>query len=222
MGGSLLASGVTPAYGSVSLLWSGSCSVYVTVTEPSGRFTAYGQSLSLTANGSTTVTMTPASGYHCLGGYMTGCVYPEPDTLHFSDTLFGNSGTMTYDSGSGNWVSGQYPYTWPADACSTTCPAASGYVIYHWNGGMAVTFTYHDAIDGFHGCPDTSSSYAWTPYQIFIGQDQLLSPTSSSCYLPGSSAFNYSFTGIGWDYASNPTFVRSPYCQGTATFTVTE
>ena len=101
-GGTLLASGVTPANGIVSLLWAASCSVYVTVTDSASRFTAYGSSLSLTVNSTTAISLSVASGYYCL---TTGsCSYPLPATLH---ATFANAGAQvfTWTAGPSLWTS---------------------------------------------------------------------------------------------------------------------
>jgi hypothetical protein len=111
MGGTLLTSAVTPSSGSVTLWWSGSCDVYVTATEPSGRFDAYGQSLSLTQAGLTTIPMPVNSGYVCI----PNCVYPLSKTLHDTNSLVGNT-TLSWVSGQ-KWV-GTTSYTGGACGCA--------------------------------------------------------------------------------------------------------
>jgi len=98
-GGTLLASGTTDAGGNVTLLWSGSCSCYVTATEATGRLTAYGSSLSLTANSTTVLSMLPAaSGYTC----DSACTLPISNTLH---ATFPSAGTKTLTFSGGAWTS---------------------------------------------------------------------------------------------------------------------
>jgi hypothetical protein len=99
-GGALLASGITNASYFVQLLWSGTCSVYVTATEPSGKFAVYGKSLSLTAHGTTAITLTVASGYVCF--HYEPCVYPIiAGTLYCT---FLNAGPQTFTYSSGTWT----------------------------------------------------------------------------------------------------------------------
>lgn len=95
-GGTLLAQAVTPLNGSVTLLWSGSCSVYVTVT--SSRFVSYGQSLTLTQNGTTTIGLSITSGYHC----MSECGIPVADTLNATFTI---AGAQTFTFSGSAWTS---------------------------------------------------------------------------------------------------------------------
>ena len=94
-GGTLLASAVTPASGIVALLWSGSCSVYVTVTEASGRLNAYGSSLTLPGAGTKAITLTPAAGYACC----ISCILPVSNSPSLTDA----NGSYTMTGGSGLW-----------------------------------------------------------------------------------------------------------------------
>ena len=99
-GGALLASGATNSSYLVSLLWAGSCHVYVTAHDPSGRFADYGSLLTLTANGTTAITLSAASGYVC--PYYEPCVYPMiAGTLHCT---FANAGAQTFAYSGGTWT----------------------------------------------------------------------------------------------------------------------
>lgn len=95
-GGTLLAEAVTPSTGSVTLLWSGSCSVYVTVTAT--RFASYGQSLTLTQNGTTTIGLSIESGYQCI----SGCSTPVAETLNATFTI---AGAQTFSFSGSAWTS---------------------------------------------------------------------------------------------------------------------
>lgn len=102
-GGTLLASGTTDASGSVSLSWDGTSSPYVTVTGQSTRFAAYGQTLTLTSGGTTTITLTVAAGYVCI----PTCLQPIATTLHL--TYAGQAYTLTY--GAATVCSNPYQWT---------------------------------------------------------------------------------------------------------------
>lgn len=94
VGGTVLTSGKTNSSGKATLVWIGTNSIYVTVTEPSGRFAAYGSTpvaFSCANTTPITINMTAASGYHCSGG----CNFPIKDTLTFT----GGGGTATLQYG---------------------------------------------------------------------------------------------------------------------------
>lgn len=105
-GGTLLAGGYTYGNGSCTLAWSGPCSVYYLVTDPLGRFTAYGASATLTAGGTKNITVTQfpvASGYTCFAkAGTTTCAYPLPNTLHCTFTGAGVV-DFTWNSGTSKW-----------------------------------------------------------------------------------------------------------------------
>ena len=98
-GGTLLSQGTESFNSAITLLWQGSCSVYVTATESNGRL-SYAGSLSLTSNGTTTLAMTPNSGFICYTG--TLCIFPLPTTLH--STFIGVSGSQVWTYGTGVWT----------------------------------------------------------------------------------------------------------------------
>jgi hypothetical protein len=115
-GGTLLASGPFE----LTIQWNGSCSVYVTVTEPTGRFNS-GQSLSLT-NNSTTYISTLASGYTCFSDSgdliaQQHCQYPLSNTLHCTFPAIGYPVTFTYIAG--YWTS---TFTWNGDVYVLNLP----------------------------------------------------------------------------------------------------
>ncbi len=102
-GVSLLTSGATGSQGlgvgKVNLIWSGSCNVYVTITDPNGRFASYGNALSLTSGQNQTIHMTLATGYYCYTGSV--CAWPLPSTLH---STFANAGAQVFTYASGKWT----------------------------------------------------------------------------------------------------------------------
>jgi hypothetical protein len=81
-GGTLLASGTTNGSGQVALSWSGSSgNYYATVTGGlSARFNAYAQTVAINCGASTTINLTPATGYTCI----PTCAVPLADTIHAS------------------------------------------------------------------------------------------------------------------------------------------
>jgi hypothetical protein len=93
-GGTLLASGVTPANGIVRLMWSASCAVYVTATDTSPNYAVFGQSYTLTNAGSTSITIPPIAGYGCC----IACDVPIPTTLFYTDAR--GTHTITLSAGS--------------------------------------------------------------------------------------------------------------------------
>ena len=97
-GGSELAGGTVNSSGFVSLSWSGSCTRWVRVTEPSGRFATYGQTVAMSSENETDIQLSAASGYHCL----TACNVPLADTLHATWTV---AGAQTFTHDGTNWVS---------------------------------------------------------------------------------------------------------------------
>ena len=99
-GGTQLATGTTNGSGQVTLSWTGSCTVWVSIAKTG--YTSYGQVDPLTSGGTTNVTLVIASGYGCCQ-----CAIPTT-TLHYSFTAPGctpssGTGTLSY-SGSNIWT----------------------------------------------------------------------------------------------------------------------
>jgi hypothetical protein len=127
-GGTLLTSGTTDASGLVTLSWSGSCTVYVTVTY-APRFTAYGNTL--TASGTTVITLSAASGYHCVDCFHFSI--PVADTLTLTDPQFGTY-TLNYNGTFLKWLSGTVSGSYPGGCCncSIACGAHTANLAYAW------------------------------------------------------------------------------------------
>lgn len=150
-GGSPLASGTTSSLGKVTLSWSGSCSVYVTITGQSSRFAAYGQSLSLTTGGTRTIALTVASGYVCI----VGCLVPTRSTLSLSASS-GATASLAYNSTTARFTgSGTYAYPGCGNvACG--CAAASIPVVWTWiPGGQIFLYAYLSAPSN---CPNATAT----------------------------------------------------------------
>ncbi len=97
MGGTQLAIGTT-FNGHASLMWVGGGSVYVTVDGPGIRFAQFASSETFTCGDSTTITLSPATGYECIAG----CLQPISETLTVTFSIAGAQ-TLTF-SGS-TWTS---------------------------------------------------------------------------------------------------------------------
>ena len=146
-GGTLLTSGTTNSSGLSTLLWNRACASSVYVTISCSRFTTYTATLTLTANGTTNVTLSPAAGYDC-----TGCTaIPLADTIYLTDSVYGGPVTLTYSAG--NWVSGTTSWSFPGDAC---CGAASFGMVYTLTGSTCVlsaTYGHAPPVVGNPICP---------------------------------------------------------------------
>lgn len=149
-GGTLLTSGTTNSSGVVALTWSGTASPWVTVTPITPRFVAYGQTMSLTCGGSTTIVLTVATGYTCIAG----CCLPVATTL-FLTTSSGATATLTYNALTTQWAgTGTYAYPGCA-AAGCGCAAASIPVRWNWAGTTSGTIILGGWIAGINPCPIT-------------------------------------------------------------------
>ncbi len=120
-GGSLLASGTTNSSGIVSLTWSGSCTVWVTASEATGRLTSYAATRTL---GSGTNVITLSNADNSLYACMNCCAIPLKRILTFTSALFG--------SWTGNWIdqitSGWTPAPVHCPSCSVDAVGVPGFV----------------------------------------------------------------------------------------------
>lgn len=150
-GGTLLGEAVMNADGTTALSWFGTCNVYVEV-EYSPEFTTSGESLSLTAAGTTNLDgLTVASGYHCF----PNCAIPLPDTLHATHPALG---ALTFTYSSGFWVSTKV-YSYPGFP-DTGCPSSTVTVTSKLNASTgAYTESWKTDDDG---CPTNSGSNTYT------------------------------------------------------------
>ena len=192
-GGTLLAFGTTDASGNCSLVWSGSCTVYVTITAE--RFTPYGQTLSLSANGTQNITLTPDTGYHC-SIVWTNCTWPLSNTLHYTNSFFGNA-TLTF---SGNNCNGTISYVYPGcNQFGLNCP--SGTVLVYVNeAGQASTYY------GANACPTNTVG----PGGCGTAAGPAMPMTS--CFVPGVSAFSASGSFRYGPACDSGTCVDMLYC----------
>jgi hypothetical protein len=122
--GATLATGTIGTSGRITLLWAGSCSVYVTATDPSGSGTIvpYAQSLTLTSGGTTNITLPPTSGFHCFSPCSPNCCYQALEAT-LTATVPTGTVTLTWQS-SGSLGAGWYGITsWtpPAGKVVTSC-----------------------------------------------------------------------------------------------------
>lgn len=158
-GTTLLDSGTTDAVGEVTLSWSGSSGNHVVkVTGASARFDAYDQTLNLTCGGSQSITLTPATGFHCWVG--SGCLLPVADTVHVTDTVLGTA-TLTYNAGISDW-SGTSTYAFPGfnyvvsgTGAHVICGAVGSLQI-NWrlNGNTTWVFDSSNVGTSSAACPD--------------------------------------------------------------------
>jgi hypothetical protein len=105
-GGALLVSGATDSSGNVTLSWTGSCTVWVAITQ--AGYVSYGQVNTLVSGDTTNINLTLASGYTCCQ-----CAIPNT-TLHYTWTAPGcvpssGSGILTY-AGLGTWEMDTPPF----------------------------------------------------------------------------------------------------------------
>ncbi len=84
MGGSTLATGATNSSGVVSLSWTGSTTVYVTASAPTGGLFTYGQTLTLTCGGGTTLPLFPTTLYCTISGCGSLITLPSGDSYYGS------------------------------------------------------------------------------------------------------------------------------------------
>lgn len=181
-GGSLLATGVTSAGGVSSLAWSGPCSVYVTVTDSTGRLTNQAGSYTLTPAAITTISMLPIqSGYYCL---FSGCAYPTLTTLHYTHSLFG-SGTITQGGG---WVDSSHNYSYPGCAGVPACASGSIPITIGLplTTGPYTTWPVHFL--GTVNCPGTGTSPGTGTEGLDGGTNH--ANTTLTCFTP-STAFQF-------------------------------
>lgn len=139
-GGTILATGTTDGSGNVSLVWTGSCSTSVYIEAIySPQFTTAGGTYTVTAGDTTTITLSAATGYHCI----TGCAVPAPDTLHATHPTMG---AITFTYSGGNWIA-SVSYSYPGFGA---CPAKTVTVTCTWNGSSSYTESWK--VSGT--CPD--------------------------------------------------------------------
>ena len=150
LGGALLASGTTDSSGNCLLSWSGPCTVYVTATEGTGRFTAWGQSVTVASLVS--ISLAVAAGYTCI----SGCAYPLNNTLHFTSTLFGNFGLVNV--GGMTWATSGPHFVSTIAFCGCTAVVACPFGITFSGASHAIGMQWDiaNAPPAPNGCPSTS------------------------------------------------------------------
>lgn len=107
-------------------------SATVTLTSPGGRYQTtsktFASGLFTTATCSVvsgSMSLDPASGYHCF----CGCPDPVSDTLYLTEP-YGNTFTLTYDSGSSSWVgSGTIANTASCVSCASVASYSMTYSV---------------------------------------------------------------------------------------------
>lgn len=207
-GGALLGQSTTGTGGTVTLSWTGSCSVYVTVTATG--FVSYGQSLTLSTGSTTTITLSAATGYHC--DSICGCSAPIPLTLQLTDSVIGSL-VLTYNGSTNQWecnTTYNYAgYTAPSP-CNITCGAVSDLPISYSFSGTQCVLSMNLGSTGLSVpgcCPWLTSGSCISPQTITGTID---CPESGAFLWSGSH--NYSGTCDPLSYL---------YSQGAVTYTVT-
>lgn len=129
-GGTLLYSGTTDSTGTVHTTL-GTGTYYVTIGGQSSRFAAYGQTLSLVAPAVNVISLSPATGYVCLG---LGCLVPTTTTLTYTGPAGAHSltwngiewasadGQVTFTSGTTASGTHVVYYSTETTCSSYTCP----------------------------------------------------------------------------------------------------
>lgn len=181
-GGTLLTSGPTAANGYAALYWSGSCSVYVTVT--ADRFADHGASYTLSPSGTTTIGLTAnTTDYVCV----SDCAYPIAKTLYATHDVLGAL-TLTYNA-SGTYGAGWYvttaSYSYPGcSECGATSLPVTSYLL--------TNLTYIDVWKGWGGvappptgCPGgtltQSATFSGTvDCPLAFSLDYTMTPTAGS------------------------------------------
>jgi hypothetical protein len=161
-GGTLIGTGITDALGRVNSSITGFGSVYVTVTEPSGRFAAFAGTVSLSCRAITPINLIPANGYVCCAcpvlvapGYdACGCQYPIATTLHATDSVLGTV-ALTYAGANPSTrlcvFRGTSTYAYPGNGF---CPPTNVNLVWEFSPGVGLTILWcTDEIAGF-ACPN--------------------------------------------------------------------
>lgn len=193
-GGTLLATGTTNSSGTVTLSWSGTATYW---TASKSRWTTYTASGTLTCGATQTATLTPATGYRCLGTICGTTTFADPisETLYATDTL-GNSWTLTYNSGTNQWegsTTGSY-----AGGTGITCGGCGAttetlsLAFRGGCGGFVANISYQT--DVTTKCPTAGGSV--TTCQTFQTCLSVSGPTSVSISLRQSA--NCGGTGCPW------------------------
>jgi hypothetical protein len=150
-GGTLLYSGTTDGSGNFSFD-APAGTAYAVVSR--SRFNTSSTTVSLSPGGTTVVSLTPATGYHCV----IGCPIPASDTLHGTHPKFG---ALTYTYSGGVWTT-TFAYSYPGvGSCG---PPGVRTVTCTWDGGTNYTESWK--YDTTTLCPVDSGTgtetVAWT------------------------------------------------------------
>lgn len=181
----LVATGTTDASGNLTLDL-GSAGTYYREVSASRFATASGNFTATCTGGTVSDALSPASGYHCY----TGCSIPLPDTLHFSDSALGTSGTATWFAPLSRWLGSDSFSTFGCGGCPAGTAVTVGYAL-ETTGVITVSWQ----VDG-SGCPVASG----TPTSIHN-----IAGLATTCPMSFSAA--WSFTDAGKLYCSNPAVV---------------
>lgn len=140
----------TDSSGKTHVAWSSinGCSDDATIDAGSARFDVATVTSTFTTNATTTVTLTVASGYHCIAG----CEWPISNTLHATHPVFG---AITYTYSAGSWVA-TVSYAYPGLGA---CPAKTVTVTCTWDGATTYTEAWKYAVTN---CPDDTGGSTHT------------------------------------------------------------
>ncbi len=166
-GGTLLFSGTTNSDGQVATGVDPG-TYWVTITGISYRWESYAQSIAL-GSGITVITLSPASGYACCAL----CALPLSTTLSCSDSSFGGC-TLTYNSGSGEWVGSITATSRGCNDCAENAVTLNYFL--RCTSGGEIGLTWLSEYPSF--CP--GNIYGFTGANFGVGISSLSCPESFS------------------------------------------